>query len=165
MLWLKSKIRGAGVRFLLTGIMTAVVFGALLSFFYDRMKFNQNVAVTLSFAVALLVNFSGNKYFVFRRKESGGTDRQFGAYLILTANNYLITLAITNIIVALSLPILTAAFACPAVTMFISYFSMSRIIFADAVPPPAAGKKKRDSCFTKTILLRSGNCSLRSTNN
>ncbi len=131
MLWQKNRISGAAVRFLVAGTLTAIIFGAMLSLLYDFVKLNQNIALTVSYVFAVLLSFSANKFYVFKRGGGEGVHRQFAGYLAMTAVNYFIALVIANIVIMLSLPIVIVAVACPAITMFISYFSMSRLVFSE----------------------------------
>jgi putative flippase GtrA len=117
------------IKFIIVGGSTAGIYFGLLFLFYDIVKLDKNISVTLSYFSSICFHFSMNKFFVFREKEITTLKFQLMKYIVLTAINYLINLLVVNIFSTFNISIYLGVACATMITLVITYLSMSRLIF------------------------------------
>jgi len=117
------------IKFLLIGGSTALIYFSSLFLFNDILKINPNLSLTISYIISVVYHFMMNKFFVFQEKKILSMRYQIIQYGILTLINYLINLGIANIFLYFKSSIYLSVVAATAVTMFLTYFIMNKLIF------------------------------------
>ncbi len=84
------------VAFLLTGVVTAMLYFSLFTFGEKILHASQTLSVCLAYSLAAFFHFFVNKKKVFRSKKSKNL-RTFSKYIVLLIVNYGITLLVLHI--------------------------------------------------------------------
>lgn len=78
--------------------MTACIYFSLFALFWQLLGMNYQVAVTITYLLAVLFHFSANRRFTFKA-HGANLMQHLGKYACMVAINYLITLAMMHFIV------------------------------------------------------------------
>lgn len=84
---------GSFIKFLVIGALTAGIYISLFIFLFNVLHENYQVAVSVSYAVSVVLHFSANRKFTFKNRTSV-LAQQLPRYLILLLINYVITLIV-----------------------------------------------------------------------
>jgi len=121
------------IKYVVSGAISFGVENGSFLFLFYAWQVNVAVANVLSIAVALLVNFALNKYFVFNNASSSlKTRHQFARYVPLVSFNVLVSTLLVSALVHWRVP---GFIAKPSVTLVVAswtYLAYKRFIFASA---------------------------------
>ena len=117
------------IKFLFVGGSTFVLYVSMIFLLHSYLGVRHNIAITISYFLALVYHFSMNKMFVFASSQSEHIKIEMPKYIALTAGNYLLSIFLANIALYFSLSIYAGIFLSPLITMCITYMTMNHCIF------------------------------------
>lgn len=89
------------LKSVLSGCVTAVADFAFLFIFHKLLGWEQLLSVNVAFALAILINFSLQKFWTFSDKDLSVAHKQFAKFLAISAINFFINGAIMYVLVSI----------------------------------------------------------------
>jgi putative flippase GtrA len=87
---------GRLIRYSIIGVLNTLLYGFLLIYCTKHLGMSSVAAVTVSFALTMIFQFSANRYFTYNAQ--GHLRRQIHRYLWTTAFNYVVSLILVVIL-------------------------------------------------------------------
>lgn len=117
------------ISFLFIGGLMAVIDPLMLYIFNKIIYLNTNISITLAYFISIIIHFTLNNIFVFRKSELNMRNKIL-RYAIVAAINYCINLVIINSCITLfNTNLIVAKYIAILLCMLISYFGMNHFIF------------------------------------
>jgi putative flippase GtrA len=109
---------------------TVFVFNTLLLWIFKRkLLFGDSLAISFAYFLGFLLHFTLNNFFTFSDADTGYR-RRFAGYIFTAGCNYLITLAIGNLVFKYLIDnVLVVNIASVAATTIFSYLFLHRFVF------------------------------------
>lgn len=138
---MKARLDTQGSRYIAVGSVTAfveyVVFMIIMLVVLDS-SVKLNIAQTISFVVAMIVNFYGNRSVTFggnNAKFTHSRKKQAARYLVLAIANLMLSNVIINVLVVIiGLPALVAKLFTMIVIVAWTYLVFQNVIFKKITP-------------------------------
>jgi putative flippase GtrA len=81
------------------GLISAIVNFSSFTILWKLAGLNYQVAVSIAFALSVLVHFTANRNVTFRNSDDSSIKRQVPKYALMVTTNYLITMCVMYIVV------------------------------------------------------------------
>jgi putative flippase GtrA len=116
------------VRYLLVGGTTFIIDFSLLAMFHGSFHIRISIATSMAYWVAVLYNFSLNRWWTFSARDKTNLNRHLVSYLILLSFNYLFTVIFVSL-ASHSINYLVAKVISVLISTSWTYFVYKNIIF------------------------------------